>query len=556
MTTTPLPDVPDPATCPRCQGPLPAATTGVHCPRCLVGLALQPAGGAVASSSSAGREAPPEPAALQPLFPGYELQVLLGAGGMGCVYRARHRQLDRLVALKILRPSLVADPAFAERFEREARAMALLDHPGIVGIHDFGRAGEFFFLVLEYVEGATLRDLLASGRLGMRDVLAFVPQLCDALQYAHDHRVVHRDIKPENILVGEDGRVRIADFGLAKLLGQEQALGLTQSRTAVGTPLYMAPEQVAAAAGVDHRADLYSLGVVIYEMLTGTLPIGRFQPPSRAGAAKAIDPVVLKSLENDPARRYQQANDVKQALAAASVGGGGAGGGVASANRTGDSDAAGVRRRRRIDATDASLVRRWGWVAIPLAMLMPTSLRWSLAAVGALVVGRLHARTLIGRRRGADGEPPRGSDSWPWMYWCGLLVVAAALVMPWLRVHREEVIGAAPRYLTAVAVDVLGVPARTMSVLAAWNALFATLRAHGMVVPRPVLLLPALAGVVLTAGAILATGDMAGASPCFGAWLTLHVFLLWFAAELFGHGVPAPAPAPRRVRRPPPGATV
>ncbi|MFN8828014.1 MAG: serine/threonine-protein kinase, partial [Planctomycetota bacterium] len=140
--------------------------------------------------------------------------------------------------------------------------------------------------------------------------------LCDALQYAHDHRVVHRDIKPENILVDGDGRVRIADFGLAKLVGTgSNAVPLTQSNQQLGTPLYMAPEQVHAAAGVDHRADLYSLGVVVYEMLTGRLPLGRFQLPSaRDAAAKPFDPVVMKSLESDPAQRYQAAREVKRDL--------------------------------------------------------------------------------------------------------------------------------------------------------------------------------------------------------------------------------------------------
>jgi serine/threonine protein kinase len=164
-------------------------------------------------TTSAPGLAAPDIAELQPLFPGHELQTLLGRGGMGFVYRARHRKLDRIVALKLLRPDLSSDPAFAERFEREARALAMLDHPGIVGIHDFGQAGDYFYLVMDFVDGANLREVLAQGCLTTRDILAFVPQLCDALQYLHDHRVVHRDIKPENILVDQDGRVHIADFG-------------------------------------------------------------------------------------------------------------------------------------------------------------------------------------------------------------------------------------------------------------------------------------------------------------------------------------------------------
>ena len=322
MTSTPTPTVPPTTRCPRCDGTLPQSTApGGHCPRCLMEMALRPTG-SPATGTGASAVPAPDLATLQPLFPAYELQTLLGRGGMGFVYRARHRKLDRLVAIKVLRPDLVADPAFAERFEREARALAILNHPGIVGIHDFGQAGEFFFLVMEFVDGANLRDLLLQGQLTTRDVLAFVPQLCDALQFAHDHRIVHRDIKPENILVGEDGRVRIADFGLAKLLGQDAAgVGLTQTHQAVGTPHYMAPEQIVASGSVDHRADLYSLGVVLYEMLTGTLPIGRFQPPSaKSGDARSFDPVVLKSLENDPQQRYQQASEVKADVQAAGTG--------------------------------------------------------------------------------------------------------------------------------------------------------------------------------------------------------------------------------------------
>ena len=308
MTETP-PAAPMPTSrCPRCATEFAAvAGSPPQCPACLLQLARTPL------AQAAGPALPPI-AELQPLFPGYELQTLLGRGGMGAVYRARHDRLDRLVAIKILLPDLVQDPAFAERFEREAKALARLDHQGIVGVHDFGRAGPFFFLVMDFVDGANLRELLAQGQLSPRDVLAYVPQLCDALQYAHDHRIVHRDIKPENILVDGEGRVRIADFGLAKLLGQEPSrASLTQSRQAVGTPHYMAPEQVHAAHQVDHRADLYSLGVVLYEMLTGQLPIGRFQPPSaKTPGLRGLDPVVMKSLENDPAQRYQAAHDVKR----------------------------------------------------------------------------------------------------------------------------------------------------------------------------------------------------------------------------------------------------
>ena len=299
--------------CPRCGAQLPPGAARDECPRCLLGLGAMP--------GTARSSALPELDELQRLFPDYDLQALIGRGGMGAVYRARQSRLDRLVAIKVLLPGLGADPAFAERFTREAKALASLSHPGIVAVYDFGQAGPHLFLVMEHVDGANLREVLGQGRLTTRDVLELVPQLCDALQYAHDRGVVHRDIKPENVLVDVDGRVRIADFGLAKLLREDaDTLALTQTEQVMGTASYMAPEQLRASRGVDHRADLYSLGVVLYEMLTGQLPIGRFQPPSaKDEAARGFDPVVMKSLENDPDRRYQAAADVKRDLGKAAV---------------------------------------------------------------------------------------------------------------------------------------------------------------------------------------------------------------------------------------------
>ena len=168
---------------------------------------------------------------------------------------------------------------------------------------------------MEYVDGSNLRQLLDSGRIAPEQALAIVPQICDALQYAHGQGIVHRDIKPENILVGLHGQVKITDFGIAKLIGTTpQNLTLTQNRI-VGTPQYMAPEQIEHPGQVDHRADIYSLGVVFYQMLTGELPMGRFDPPSRKSRVDArLDSVVLRSLERDRERRYQQAGHVKMAI--------------------------------------------------------------------------------------------------------------------------------------------------------------------------------------------------------------------------------------------------
>jgi hypothetical protein len=269
----------------------------------------------IAPTRASGRWTPPAPEALTGL-PNLEVFALIGAGGMGAVYRARQTHLDRIVALKLLAPERAAAPGFAERFAREARAMARLDHPHIVRLHDFGRAGDWHYLVMEHVDGATLRQVLATGKLSAAEALRIIPQLCDALAHAHAAGVVHRDLKPENILVDGQGRARIADFGLAKLAETaDDRESLTGTGDVLGTAHYMAPEQIAGKDDVDHRADLYALGVVAYEMLTGALPVGRFEPPSRAsGVGPGIDEVVLKSLERDPQRRYRDAAELRAAL--------------------------------------------------------------------------------------------------------------------------------------------------------------------------------------------------------------------------------------------------
>ncbi|MCK6501280.1 MAG: serine/threonine protein kinase, partial [Nitrospira sp.] len=238
---------------------------------------------------------------------------MLGQGGMGMVYKARQRALDRLVALKVLPQDAARDPAFAERFQREARALARLSHPNIVAVHEFGETAGYYYLVMEFVDGSDLRRVLQQRKLSAEEALRIVPAICDALQYAHASGVVHRDIKPGNILLDRDGRVKIADFGIAKLVGGESPdPTLTQLRQRMGTPHYMAPEQVENPEAVDHRADIFSLGVVFYEMLTGELPLGRFPVPSaKVQVDVRLDEVVLRALEKEPARRYQQAGEVK-----------------------------------------------------------------------------------------------------------------------------------------------------------------------------------------------------------------------------------------------------
>jgi len=257
-----------------------------------------------------------DPAAVAEKLPQFKILELIGRGGMGVVYKARQLQLDRVIALKILPPADALSTDFVARFTREARALAKLSHPNIVNVHDFGETGGLYFIVMEYVDGANLRQLLDARKLTAAEALAIVPKICDALQYAHDEGLVHRDIKPENLLIVKKGRIKVADFGLAKLLRREPLdMTLTLSGMSLGTLRYMAPEQMDTPETVDHRADLYSLGVVIYEMLTGETPVGRFELPSqKAQVDVRLDQIVLHALEREPSRRYQHASEVRDDL--------------------------------------------------------------------------------------------------------------------------------------------------------------------------------------------------------------------------------------------------
>ncbi|MHC4435315.1 MAG: serine/threonine-protein kinase, partial [Planctomycetota bacterium] len=327
--------------CPKCGADLPANAPKGLCPQCLMRAGMQvgsedkEAGSSDVnrsipiSAAPPGGFVPPEPGQLSEKFPQLEIIELLGQGGMGAVYKARQKQLDRFVALKILPPQVgrdSQDSAFAERFTREAKALANLNHPSIVTLYEFNQADGLFYFLMEFVDGVNLRQLLEAGRLAPREALAIVPQICDALQYAHDEGIVHRDIKPENILLDRQGRVKVADFGLAKLVAAGGELScangaaassvvLTEAGKVMGTPQYMAPEQVETPAAVDHRADIYSLGVVFYQMLTGELPGKRIEPPSRKVQVDVrLDEVVLRALEKEPEQRYQHVSQVKSVV--------------------------------------------------------------------------------------------------------------------------------------------------------------------------------------------------------------------------------------------------
>lgn len=327
--------------CPECSKPIPPSAPAGQCPECLLKRGLERAGFASAAfavtTPQGGRQIPLTPESIAPCFPQLQILEVLGQGGMGTVFKARQLKLDRLVAVKIIRPETASDPAFAERFMREAKTLARLNHPGIVSVHDFGEvslpdpfAGSktsgstLFFFIMEYVEGANLRQLMQSAPISPSLTLGIIQQVCDALQYAHEEGVVHRDIKPENIMLDSKGRVKIADFGLAKLADQSgEDWTLTGTHQVMGTPRYMAPEQLAGSRNVDHRVDIYSLAVVFYEMLTGILPVGHFALPSKKIAVDTkFDDVILRAMASEPGERFQSVQEFRLGVDEIVTGGG------------------------------------------------------------------------------------------------------------------------------------------------------------------------------------------------------------------------------------------
>ncbi len=304
------------AICRACHKALPVCAPDGLCPECLLKAGL---GTKVEIATESRPKSPeeispaPAPEVIGRHFPQLQVLELLGQGGMAVVYKARQPHLNRFVALKILATRKQQDPAFAERFTREAQMLAGLNHPSIVTLHDYGNVDGFFYLLMEYVDGVSLRQLMQTKALPSEQALAIVPKICEALQYAHEHGVVHRDIKPENVLLTREGRVKIADFGVAKMIhGELKQPAITRAEQIIGTPHYMAPEQIERPDRVDHRADIFSLGVVFYEMLTGELPLGRFPAPSRKVRVDLrLDEIVLRALEKEPERRYQHASQVR-----------------------------------------------------------------------------------------------------------------------------------------------------------------------------------------------------------------------------------------------------
>jgi len=261
---------------------------------------------------------PPTPEELQAALPGYEVSKMVGRGGMGAVYLGRQISLDRMVAVKVLPPHLEGDNEnFVERFKNEAKAMAKLNHPGIVSVYDFGQTESgLLYFVMEFVEGTDVQRMISQQkRLKSAHAHAITAHVCDALAYAHERGLIHRDIKPANIMLSHEGDVKVADFGLAKAMNTN-ATALTQSGMVLGTLHYMAPESFILGAAVDHRADLYAVGVMLYQMLTGRVPSGVFELPSLQipGLDPRFDDIITRAMREEREDRYQSAVEMRHDL--------------------------------------------------------------------------------------------------------------------------------------------------------------------------------------------------------------------------------------------------
>ena len=256
-------------------------------------------------------------------FGQYQLIEPISSGGMATIYKAYQPALDRVVAIKVLPEYLLAQAGFLERFKIEAQAIAKLDHPHILPVYDYGEAERTPYLVMKYVPGGTLKDLMAQGPLDARQTAQLLRQIAEALDHAHQQGIVHRDVKPSNVLLQDGHWALLMDFGLAKMLTSTS--NITASGTGVGTPDYMSPEQAQGLA-IDQRTDIYSLGIVLYQMLTGDVPFHAETPmavmlkqivetPSlphlhNPSIRPAVDEVIMKAIAKSPADRYARATDL------------------------------------------------------------------------------------------------------------------------------------------------------------------------------------------------------------------------------------------------------
>lgn len=245
----------------------------------------------------------------------YVVTGKIGQGGIAEIYKGRQESLGRDVAIKILTSKLTDDPDIVRRFERESMVIARLNHPNIVHVIDKGKAGNRYYFVMEYIDGTSLREVIDSGKIPLTTKLEMIVQVCKALDYAHKNGVIHRDIKPANILIDREGNPRVADFGIAQIIGAPDG-ELTSSDVVMGTLSYMSPEQKVSSTNVDATTDLYAIGVILYEMLVGKKPLGHFKLPSELveGLGRSHDLIIQKCLAQDPKDRYQTAVELKNDL--------------------------------------------------------------------------------------------------------------------------------------------------------------------------------------------------------------------------------------------------
>ena len=245
------------------------------------------------------------------LFPAYDVHSLIACGGMGAVYKATQRSLDRMTAIKILPREFSTDEEFRKGFESEAKAMAKLNHPNLIGVYDFGEAGGMLYIIMEYVAGQSLFHSTDGYEVEQGDALSVVINVCAGLEHAHSHGILHRDIKPGNILLDLTMKPKIGDFGLARALESQ----IQEGEQIFGTPGYTAPEVLSPPFTFDQRADVFSVGVMLHELLTGGLPEVDPRPPSQiCGCNSRLDAVIKKATNPDPDMRYSSAFELGAAL--------------------------------------------------------------------------------------------------------------------------------------------------------------------------------------------------------------------------------------------------